>query len=156
MLPQPFQFDVNRDRANELCSNGFCYLKNEVNQAVVAPGEDTIDLGVGCASGTVTFGDTPCTISCGQDSHGGDYTNLYTGNYLACASTCADDSNCVTAQYNEGNVSTFPQTLEFHVNKELTLILLNRVTAISRMSTTASSTRTTLTASSALVPPPKL
>lgn len=80
-----------------------CYYKKDVNPAVLADGHDTIDLGIGCNSGPQTINGVTCNVKCGQDSRGGDYASSYTGNYLACASACSADSNCVTAQYNEEN-----------------------------------------------------
>ena len=85
-------------------NNGYCYLKNSVNGAIQASGEDTVDLGSVCQqSTTVTVSGMQCSISCGVDRRGGDMSNTRTGNYLACAQACADNSNCVTAQYNERN-----------------------------------------------------
>ena len=80
-----------------------CYYKNSVNPAVLSNGHDTIDLGVGCQSGTQTFNGVQCTITCSQDSHGGNYAASYVGNFLGCAQACSADSNCKTAQYNEEN-----------------------------------------------------
>lgn len=84
----------------------FCYFKNTVNDPVLTTDHYTIDRGVACQkSTTLTLNGQQCSIQCGVDRHGGNYDAIQTGNYLACASACAGDSNCITAQYNEGNVS---------------------------------------------------
>ena len=98
-------------RADDNCAtavyhedNGFCYYKNVVNDLELQADSVVVDKGMACKqSTTLTLNGLQCTISCGTDRHGGDYGNQRTGNYLACASACAADSNCVTAQYNEGN-----------------------------------------------------
>jgi hypothetical protein len=82
----------------------YCYFKNAANQPSISSGEDTIDQGPACQqSTTLTLSGIQCSIQCGTDRHGGDYANAPAGNYLSCAAACAADSNCVTAQYNEGN-----------------------------------------------------
>lgn len=83
---------------------GFCYLKTVANAAVRKSGVDTIDHGKACKSNTTAIlSGVQCKISCGVDRAGGDYSQAYLGNYLACAEACAADSKCLTAQYKEDN-----------------------------------------------------
>lgn len=96
--------DANCETAQYLEGNGHCYFKNTVNSLFTQAGVLTIDKGSACkADTTLTLNGLQCTITCGEDRPGWDYNSIQTGNYLDCASACAADSNCITAQYKETN-----------------------------------------------------
>jgi hypothetical protein len=131
--------------------NGYCYLKNFINPAVATSGEYTVDLGSACKeSTTVSLNGVQCSIECGIDRHGGDYSQVNAGNYLACASACAADSKCVTAQYNEGNGYCYLKNAD---NGQVSSTDTDSIVCV-RSGTTTSTTSTTTTTTISSTPSP--
>ena len=56
-----------------------------------------------CISGPVTSNGRSCTVECGVDHPGGDYSSLYTADFQTCIDACTADSGCATAQYSNTN-----------------------------------------------------
>ena len=56
-----------------------------------------------CTSGSVTSNGRNCTVSCGLDHPGGDYSSMYIADFQTCISTCVGDQKCATAQYSQQN-----------------------------------------------------
>ena len=52
-----------------------------------------------CSAGSITGNGRTCTVECGVDHLGGDYTSLYTGTWPDCMNACTADPTCATAQY---------------------------------------------------------
>ena len=56
-----------------------------------------------CTSGPVSSNGRNCTVSCGLDHPGGDYSSMYTADFQTCIDTCVGDQKCATAQYSQQN-----------------------------------------------------
>ena len=62
--------------------------------ATTLPRRDT-----SCTPGAITANGRQCTIECGTDHAGGDYSAMSVSNFQACIDACTADSACQTAQY---------------------------------------------------------
>ena len=56
-----------------------------------------------CVAGSIVSNGRNCTVECGIDHLGGDYSSLYTADWTTCMNACTADPTCATAQYSSKN-----------------------------------------------------
>ena len=97
-----------------------------------------------CSPGSVTLNSRQCTIECGTDHPGGDYSALSVPDFQTCINTCSSDPNCRTAQYLTTNSYCYLKSL---VGSSTSNADVNGIVCQSSASSSSTTTTTTTTSS---------